>query len=166
MRTLKNTGRLILKCLKILGLFVVVCFALILIYFLLIIPIGNEVILNGYTEELEKYDLGIDYEVIASDNQCGKLSGNGNGMQYLSAELIYTGEKPELENKDWYGTNLRTLEKALEEYGFLSAYSFGPYCPNIQNAVKELDSYDGYYILYSFHDAEWGAIWNDDIRAH
>ena len=166
MRILKNIGRLILKCLKILGTFVGGCIVLILTYFLLFIPIGNELILKGYTEELENYDLGINYEIIASDDQCGKLSGNGNGMQYLSAELIDTEEDPKLENEDWYMTDLWTLDEALEEDGLLSVYYYGPYCPNIKNAADQLTSHDGYYIMYSFHDAEWGSIWNDDLRAH
>lgn len=49
------------------------------------VPISNNIILQKHTYELKRFILNADYEVLAVDNECGKLIGNSNGMQYFSA---------------------------------------------------------------------------------
>lgn len=64
------------------------------------VPVGNHVILKKYTNELKHFKLNADYEILAVDSECGKLIGNGNGMQYFSAILIHSNDGLKLEKKD------------------------------------------------------------------
>lgn len=57
---------------------------------LVFVPIGNNLILKKHTNELKNFKLNADFEILAVDNECGKLIGNGNGMQYFSALLIHS----------------------------------------------------------------------------
>lgn len=63
---------------------------------LLFVPIGNNIILRNHTSELKNIKLNAAYEVLATDSECGKLVGNGNGMQYFSSILIHSEEKTKI----------------------------------------------------------------------
>ncbi len=84
----KSAVRLLVRLvLGIVGM-VSILFGLFLAFWLIVIPIGNEVILKGHVEKLQDYDTGSDYEVLEVSGACGKLFGNGNGMEYLAVALI------------------------------------------------------------------------------
>lgn len=93
--------------------YIIVIFLLLFIpVTLLYVPIGNNIILKIHTNELKHFKLNATYEVLAADKECGKLVGNGNGMQ------------------------------------------------------KEISNTKNYYVLYSFKNAPFDSIWNNDLRAH
>jgi hypothetical protein len=132
---------------------------------LLFVPIGNNIILNTHTNELKRIKLNTTYEILATDDECGKLIGNGNGMQYFSALLIYSKEDILWENNDWKGVFLIELnDTSFDE--FINGYDYGDYCRNIKKKLKEISNTTNYYVLYSFYNASLDSIWNDDLRAH
>lgn len=129
------------------------------------VPIGNNVILNKHTNELKNFKLNATYEVLANDDECGRLVGNGNGMQYFSALLIHSEENLKWENSDWEGVFLiKASDTSFND--FINGYDYGDYCKNIKNKLIEIESTENYYVLYSFYNASLDSIWNDDLRAH
>lgn len=135
---------------------------------LLFVPIGNNLILQKHTNELKELKLNSDYEILAIDSECGKLIGNGNGMQYFSALLIHSKETLKWENDvDNYGEGVFLVSISDEDFAdFIGEYYSRVSSSNIKKKLKELKITDDYYVLYSFYNADLNSIWNDDLRAH
>lgn len=129
------------------------------------VPIGNNIILQKHTNDLKGFKLNTDYEVLAVDSKCGKIIGNGNGMQYFSALLISSKETLKWENDDGEGVFLVRI-KDKDFTNFIDDYDFGEYCLHFKKKLKELTSTEGYYVMYSFYNADLNSIWNNDLRAH
>ncbi len=132
---------------------------------LLYVPIGNNIILKMYLNELKHLKLNATYEILAADNECGKLVGNGNGMQYFSALLIQSKEDLIWENNDGEGVFLIDVNDT-SFYDFINGYDYGDYCRSIKKKLNEISNTKNYYILYSFKNAPLDSIWNNDLRAH
>jgi hypothetical protein len=132
---------------------------------LALVPIGNNIILKNHTNELKNFKLNATYETLAKDDKCGKLVGNGNGMQYFSALLIYSEENLKWENRDLEGVFLIDVNSTSFD-DFNNGYDYGDYCKNIKNKLKKIDNTVDYYVLYSFYNAPLDSIWNVDLRAH
>jgi hypothetical protein len=129
------------------------------------VPIGNNLILKKHTNELKNFKLNADFEILAVDNECGKLIGNGNGMQYFSALLIHSKGDLVWENNDWEGVFLiQANDTSFDE--FINGYDYSDYCTNIKKKLNEVSITKNYYVLYSFYNAPLESIWNDDLRAH
>lgn len=149
------------KILKYIG---IILLCLIIPATLSFVPIGNNVILNKHTNELKNFKLNAPYEILAKDDECGKLVGNGNGMQYFSALLIYSDKNLNWENSDWEGVFLiKVNDISFDDF---NGFDYSDYCKNIKKKIKKLDSTVNYYVLYSFYNAPSGSIWNADLRAH
>ncbi|MGB8455273.1 MAG: hypothetical protein WCD89_23445 [Anaerocolumna sp.] len=149
----------IFKCIIIIFLFLFIPVAL------LFVPIGNNIILRIHTNELKHFQLNAAYEILAADNECGKLVGNGNGMQYFSALLIRSKEDLKWENNDSEGVFLIEVNDP-SFYDFINGYDYGDYCKDIKKKLKEICNSKNYYVLYLFKDAPLDSIWNNDLRAH
>ena len=143
----------------------IILLGLIIITALAFVPIGNNVILKKYTNELKSLKLITTYEILAIDDECGKLVGNGNGMQYFSALLIHSDENLQWENSDWEGVFLIKVDDASFD-DFIKGYDYGDYCKNIKKKLKKIESTKNYYVLYSFYNSPLDSIWNNDLRAH
>ncbi len=161
----KGIVRLVLGVIR-LGTVLFCCF---LIFWLLIIPISNEMILRKHMATLKNMDVGSPYEVIVIDGACGKLFGNGNGMEYLSVALIKT--ETELEESEYSiedGVFILRIDNEERLKGIV-----GIYAPRRLKAMKEkleelkeTENIEDYYILYSIQSAEFGSILTWDLRAH
>ena len=150
---------------KILKYMTIIVLFLLIVVSLSFITIGNNIILKKHTNELKYFKLNATYEILAKDEECGKLVGNGNGMQYFSALLIYSEENLEWENSDWEGVFLIKLnDNAFDD--FMNGYNYGDYCKNIKKKMKEISNIEHYYVLYSFYNTPLDSIWNYDLRAH
>ena len=150
---------------KILKYMTIIVLFLLIVVSLSFITIGNNIILKKHTNELKYFKLNATYEILAKDEECGKLVGNGNGMQYFSALLIYSEENLEWENSDWEGVFLIKLnDNAFDD--FMNGYNYGDYCKNIKKEIKEISSIENYYVLYSIYNTPLDSIWNYDLRAH
>ncbi len=132
---------------------------------LLYVPIGNNIILKIHTNELKHVQLNTPYEIVAVDNECGKLVGNGNGMQYFSALLIQSKQDLIWEKSDWEDVFLIEVND-ISFYDFINGYEYGDYCKNIKKKLNEISNTKDYYVLYSFKNAPFDSIWNNDLRAH
>ncbi len=65
----------------------------------IISPIVNNILLSVFSENLYKCELPKDTILVDKNNICGKLNGNGNGMDYLAVILIRSKmTNEELEN--------------------------------------------------------------------
>jgi hypothetical protein len=129
------------------------------------VPIGNNIILKKHTYELMNHKLNATYEILAKDDKCGKLVGNGNGMQYFSALLIHSEKNLKWENSDLEGVYLIEVNDTSFD-DFMNEYDYSNYCNNIKKKIIEISNTENYYVLYSFYNAPFGSIWNDDMRAH
>lgn len=138
-----------------------------LVWWLVLIPIANNVILNGYVKELKQYDVGAEFEIVEQASACGKLYGNGNGMEYMAVLLIKCEKELEETSMDgsWEGIWVIHADNDKRLEGLLNIHSINR-TQNIRTAWKELESMDGYYMLYSSHYADGESVLNWDLRAH
>lgn len=143
--------------LKLVGILAVV----VLIVGSLSIPLINN--LTAYKEEkaLCEIPLPEETELIESLSQAGKLTGNGNGMQYFGAILIRS--ELSLEELDAYYSDYRSNEweclVETQEGQFIEVIDHGTL--QFTEEIKDSD----YYIVYS-----WGSgnslLEELDIRGH
>ena len=135
---------------------------LILIFLLIIfIPITNNLIANGIESEIKNIPLPQDTKIIDSISIAGKLTGNGNGMQYFGAILIKSDlDLIELEN---YYKNYREDEWSLiikkQNTAKIDVIEHGEY------SFDTKESLDNCYIVYSWEDSKMGIL-SLDIRGH
>lgn len=142
---------------------ITLCFSLLIVFWLLVIPIGNEIILSGYEKDLKNYDIGCEYDIIETAKSCGKLYDNGNGMEYLVVSIIKTDENVN-ENLPTIGDgifiiradNNEKLDELLNVNGSID---------KIKEKLSNISDQSKYYILYSLHSAD-NEIWDLDFRAH
>lgn len=139
----------------------IVVFLFIILHFS--ISISNNNISKNIEKELKSIPLPNNTELLDSISVSGKLTGNGNGMQYLGAILIKTElNKEDLENhyKNYRKSKWNCLIKKqntekidIIEHG---NYSF----KNFNNNEREK-----YYIIYSWVNSK-NEFLNSDIRGH
>lgn len=153
MKIYKNTGYLII------GLFSFL-FVLLNGTFFLFVPLGNNYKLNKQEIELIKIELPTNTQFIEAQSVCGKLNGNGNGMNYLSTILIRSNlSLTELKN---YYSNYKVMNQNSAEFenDCLEHDSI------MYSKLKNITDYKHYYVVYTFTSAEFGSIWEMDLRGH
>ena len=146
-----------MKKLKIVGILAVV----ILIGGVISIPLINNHAAYKVEKALCEIPLPEETELIESLSQAGKLTGNGNGMQYFGAILIKS--ELSLEELDAYYSDYRR-----NEWEYLVEIQEGQSIDVIEHGElqfsKEIKG-SGYYIVYS-----WGSgnslLKELDIRGH
>jgi len=83
---------------------------LIIIGTFIVSPMINNYRLNNFEEQLSKYPLPKETSILDSQSICGKLNGNGNGMDFFSVIVI----KSELELdevKDYYNISMKPAKR-------------------------------------------------------
>lgn len=139
---------------------IIVC---ILIGFSIHISVSNDMIAKRVENELKETELPNNTEIVDSISAAGKLTGNGNGMQYFGAILIKTKlTKEELE--DYY------KQYKKNEWDFLVSKVKSSDIDKIEHGSYRFEKYnendkEKYFMIYS-----WGisrGFLNDwDLRAH
>lgn len=130
----------------------------------ILIYILNDIIANNTKKELLKVKLPNNTEVVDSISIAGKLTGNGNGMQYFGAILVKTDlSKEELEE---YYNQYRN-----NKYSFLVEKQNSNIIEMIEHGSYKFENYnendkEKYFTIYS-----WGSSKNDfltelDLRGH
>lgn len=114
------------------------------------IVVTNNSIANNIEKSLVEYKLPTNTELVDSISIAGKLTGNGNGMQYMGAILVES-ELNEEELNEYYSLDfefieVRKQETAKIDYVHSSNYSFNGF----SDAKKE-----EYYSV---------TCWDDDRR--
>lgn len=168
------TMKLIFRILKIIFYTIFTLFSAFLVWWLVLIPISNNIISSRYARKLEGLDAGVEYEIIEKANACGKLYGNGNGMEYM-AMILVKSEVPLVEdtvqidsegsyNGIWI-TGLDSEKAKKQVYGWLSIHG-EERVKNMKTALEALENPEGYYVFYSSYPAEHGSVLSWDLRAH
>lgn len=152
------------KVLKIIVLLIILLLILLPIYILFM----NNIIAYNTKRKLEKTELPENTAIIDSISIAGKVTGNGNGMQYFGAILIKTDLSENELNQyykryrenDWSFIIHKQNSSKIDVIDCLH-YEFKKYNDNEK---------DKYYIIYSFGSAKnvfLGDILEEfDIRGH
>lgn len=146
-----------MKKLKLVGMLA----AVVLIGGVIAIPLINNHTAYKVERALCEIPLPEETELIESLSQAGKLTGNGNGMQYFGAILIRSDLS--LEELDAYYSDYRRNDweclVAIQEGQSIDVIDHGAL-----NFEKEINNI-GYYIVYSWGSEE--SLLNElDIRGH
>lgn len=146
-----------MKKLKLVGMLAVV----VLIGGVIAIPLINNHTAFKVEKSLCEIPLPEETELIESLSQAGKLTGNGNGMQYFGAILIKS--ELSLEELNVYYSDYRS-----NEWEYLVETQEGNYIEVIDHGTLKFTEEikdSGYYIVYS-----WGSgnslLEELDIRGH
>lgn len=146
-----------------------VFFAVLLLTVSVGIPIANNAIALGMEKELKALPLPENTQLVDSTSMAGKLSGNGNGMQYFGAVLIQSTLSEE-EIKIHYAKYRDSLDDCLVEpqKGTEIRPGGNPLHNNDGLAFSSPVEGEGYYMIYSWGRApEWARMWLDiDLRGH
>ena len=146
-----------MKKLKLVGILA----AVVLIGGVISIPLINNYTAYKVEMALCEIPLPEEAELIESLSQAGKLTGNGNGMQYFGAILIRSDLS--LEELDAYYSGYRSNEwECLVETQ--EGQSIDVIDHEILNFGKEIND-AGYYIVYSW-ESENSLLKELDIRGH
>ena len=148
------------KILKILLIAIII----VILFIPLIISVSNDNISKNVVKNLKSISLPDNSELIDSIYVSGKLTGNGNGMQYFGAILIKT-DLSEEELNDYY----KPYKK--DEWSFLIKKQNSSKIDVIEHGNYNFEKYNKedeakYFIIYS-----WGVSNNDflvewDLRGH
>lgn len=146
-----------MKKLKLVGILT----AIVLIGGVISIPLINNHTAYKVEKTLCEIPLPEETELIESLSQAGKLTGNGNGMQYFGAILIRSDLS--LEELDAYYSGYRSNEwECLVETQ--EGQSIDVIDHETLNFGKEIND-AGYYIVYSW-ESENSLLKELDIRGH
>lgn len=145
----------------------VLIFILIILFILIgtsiYITVYNDMVAKRVENELKDAELPNNTEMVDSISVAGKLTGNGNGMQYFGAILIKT-ELTKEELEDYY------KQYRKNEWNFLVSKVKSNEIDKIEHGSYKFEKYnendkDKYFIIYS-----WGTskgMWSDfDLRGH
>ena len=146
-----------MKKLKLVGILA----AVVLIGGVVSIPLINNHTAYKVEKELCETPLPEKTELIESISRAGKLTGNGNGMQYFGAILIRSDLS--LEELDAYYSGYRS-----NEWEYLVDIQEGQEIEVVDHSIlqfaEQIES-KGYYIVYSWGDGN-SLLKEIDIRGH
>ena len=146
-----------MKKLKLVGILA----AVVLIGGVISIPLINNHTAYKVEKTLCEIPLPEETELIESLSQAGKLTGNGNGMQYFGAILIRSDLS--LEELDAYYSRYRS-----NEWEYLVDIQEGQEIEVVDHGTlqftKQIEG-KGYYIVYSWGDGN-SLLSEIDIRGH
>ena len=131
---------------------------------ILFINIQNDLIANNTKKELINTKLPNDTKIIDSISVAGKLTGNGNGMQYFGAILIKTDmSKEELES---YYKDYRK-----DDWSFLVSKYDNNKIEQIEHGDYKFKKYnesdkEKYFIVYSWGSSKNSFVSEFDLRGH
>ena len=131
-----------------------ICVIAVLVCFVAVfIPLSNDRTAENIAKQLESSSPA-DTVIIESVSKAGKLTGNGNGMQYIGAVLIKSGITPD-ELSDFYSGAVVKKQTSQKIEGV----------EHEQMSFETVIDGDDYYIVYMF-DGSSSFFANLDIRGH
>ena len=152
--------RVIKKFLKIITLICIITPLLLIVS----IPVVNNFIAWSIKKELKDTPLPANTEICETVSKAGKLTGNGNGMQFLGAILIKTqlslGELNEYYSQ--YGDSEWSYVIEPQDGAKITVIDHG----NLSfSSMYNVSDFDGYYIIYSWGNSNY-TLSDFDIRGH
>ena len=131
-----------------------ICVIAVLVCFVAVfIPLSNDRAAENIAKQLES-SVPADTVIIESVSKAGKLTGNGNGMQYFGAVLI-KGDLTADELSDFYSDAIvkKQTSQKIEVIEHVSL------------SFETVIDGDNYYVVYKFGDSSLPFA-NLDIRGH
>lgn len=143
-------------------IFIIACvFILLLISTPIIgIPTANNIRLYFIENNLVNIKMPVNTEIMEKQSICGKLNGNGNGMNYLATILIKSDLSLEALQNHFLNYNVVKQENKIFTDPILEHGTIE------YNKVNNETDFAKYYVIYSYSAAGFGTIWEYDIRAH
>ena len=135
-------------------------FTLLIFTYFAFIPLGNNYQLHKQEKTLAAIALPAKTQLVEKQSVCGKLNGNGNGINYLATILI----KSDLslnELKEYY-SNYEVVAQSTPQ--LKSEYL--EHDTILYTKLKKLNDFSGYYVVCSYQSAKFGSIWELDLRGH
>lgn len=128
------------------------------------ITISNDMIAKRTEKELKHTSLPENTEIIDSISIAGKLTGNGNGMQYFGAILIKTDlSEEELNNYyNQYRENEWSFVVKKQDTSKIEVIEHGNYSFKKYNEKDK----EKYYIIYSWGSSKNDLLFEFDLRGH
>lgn len=148
---------------KIIKLFIVALFAALLLV-ACTIPLVNDSIANSVKSDLIKLPMPYDSELIDSVSSAGKLTGNGNGMQFFGAILIKSQLSLD-ELEDFYSQYRESEWSCLVDKQTNRYIDFIEHGKLSFKALGDLDTITGYYIVYTWGNSDY-PFSDFDLRGH
>ena len=100
-----------MKKLKRILILIPIIIILIIVSPFVICPIINDISLNSFSKQLDDLESRQDITFIEKQSICGKLNGNGNGMDYLACLLVKSDLSADELNSLYYNPNFKTAKK-------------------------------------------------------
>ena len=149
--------------------YIIVVFILLVISPFILSPIINNLWLNQMAKEFKAYSLPEQTNFIEQESVCGKLNGNGNGMNFFSCILVKS-DLSLAEIQEYYkGKSFKSFNKNYQvEVEVIPANGYKLQTQYLEHRdvyfdkLKNLNAYTGYYVILIFDGGYWGGL---DIRA-
>lgn len=140
-----------------------------------IAPLMNNLALLNFSKQLYNYPLPLHTKILEKHDACGKLNGNGNGMDFVATMLVKS-DLTSNELNDYYFK--ATFNYAKNENSIskdkIALEIVTPTSPNLESEylehqeiyfdkLKNINSYSNYYIVI-LYDGGYSADF--DIRGH
>ncbi len=156
--SLKKTYRKIIR-----GIMIAV--AVLLFTVALIIPVANNGVALGLERELKALPLPADARLVESISLAGKVSGNGNGMQYYAALLLESDL-----SQDTLQSHYSAYADGRTDYAIVLPQNSQqlPAMDQPKSFHTTLDPDKTYYAVYAYGHAPagWGFWLELDLRGH
>ncbi len=152
--------KLIIRLLRVPLLVLVSIPVLLFLSWLVLIPAANNLRLSHQERQLVKLPLPEDSRFIEKQSVCGKLQGNGNGMNYLVTMVIESGLSLEELQEYYYGYEVMKQDgpELVSEYLEHDSIYY--------DKLKNIRDYSACYVIYRFTSADLGSLWEWDLRGH
>lgn len=144
----------------IIGMLIVVA----LILFIFYIPKINDSIANSVETSLKSIPLPQKTTLCDSVSSAGKLVGNGDGMQYFGAILIKSELSLE-ELRNYYAKYQKNSSSCFVEKQLTKQITVVENIDLTFDALDKVNSFSGYYIVFSWGDSVFFPLGIFDIRS-
>lgn len=135
-------------------------FTLLILTYFVFIPWGNNYKLYKQEKALTAIPLPAETQLIEKQSTCGKLNGNGNGINYLATILIKSNLTLKELKEYYYNYEVVTQSTPQLNSEYLEHDTI------VYRKLRKVNDFNGYYVVCSYQSAEFGSIWELDLRGH
>ena len=147
--TQKNTAKAV-----IISVFAVFAVVLVICGLIFTFLNWNGFILKGFEADFDKAVQAEGFEILETKSVCGKLNGNGNGMNYFSAALIKAEEKDVEALAQALEAEFEVAKYYKQEDGKIATVSNEHFPLEYETALNENETY---YTVYVFESGIKGS---------
>jgi hypothetical protein len=138
----------------------------------IVVPILNNISLSGFSRQIYKYPLPQNTVFIEKEAVCGKLNGNGNGMDFFACFVIKSDMSIEQLSQYYKDKKFKPAKKdkkhvvgieVMPVNGEQLITDYVKYEKVRFSKLKDINDYSGYYVVM-IYDGGYSALF--DIRGH